>query len=159
MSQVLPWYIVRAAADADAESCATSALTLRVLRLLAGAGTPGVWRGCLRRDPGLIVVRAGGSKAGLDVIVCPVGESAGRAGEVAAVGLLCYPVSEFARGLESVQAGREPARETGTGRDGFRLRLGRDVVGEFAVGGPHLGCGRSEGWVKPVRGPGEVVPA
>ena len=28
MSQVLLWYIVRAAADADAESCATSALTL-----------------------------------------------------------------------------------------------------------------------------------
>ena len=102
------------------------------------------------RNPHLIAVKAGRGTTGIDIIVCAVGESAGRSGEVAAVSVLCYPVGEFAGGRERVQAGVDTAAEAWAGRDGFRARLGGDVVGEFAVGGPYLGCGPSEGRVEPV---------
>ena len=101
-------------------------------------------------NPHLIAVKAGGGTAGLDIILCAVGKSAGQSGEVAAVSLLCYPVGKFAGRRERVQTGGNTAAETGTGCDGRQARLRSDVVGEFALRGPHLGCGLSEGRVKAV---------
>ena len=97
-----------------------------------------------RRHPYLIVVDAGSGQTRFDVVVCAVGESAGGPGEVVAVGLLCYPVGDFSGGRERVQTGGDTAAETGMGRDRLQARLACDVVGEFAVGGPYLGCGPSQ---------------
>ena len=111
------------------------------------------------RNPHLLFVTTSGGQAGFDIIVCATGESAGRAGEAAAVSLLCYPQGEFARVRERVQAGGDTPRETGVGCDRVRASVGGGVMGEFAVGGPHFGCGPREGWVEEVRGSCEVVPA
>jgi hypothetical protein len=90
---------------------------------------------------------------------CARRERAARSGEVVAFGLRCYTVGEFGSGFERGQAGVKTSTETWTARDAFRARLGSDVVGEIAIGGPHLGRNSREGRVKTVRGSGQVMPA